>query len=132
MPADDRTPFNDTDPFSRAEARSAGISDKELRSGRYQRLFYELYLSAEVVVTQALRAKAVLKVCPRGSQVSHLHRGRAVGRHRGEPATTSAAATRIANPAAGDGLSSVEQPRRVVRFRGIRVSSPEQTFIDPA
>ena len=36
--------FDDKHPFSRAEALSAGISAKRLRSDRYRRLFYDLYL----------------------------------------------------------------------------------------
>jgi hypothetical protein len=134
MLTNDRTPFNDTDPFSRAEARSAGISDKALRSGHYQRLFYDLYLSAEVVVTPALRAKAVLKVCPRGSQVSHFTAAELWG-----GIVPSQPLTHLSRPQPGSrtqrrgvGCHRLNSHAGVARFRGIRVSSPEQTFIDLA
>ena len=69
---ENRTPFDERSPFTRAEARAAGISAKALIGGRYQRLFYGLYVTAAVVITPLVRAKAVLKVCPAGSQVSHF------------------------------------------------------------
>jgi Protein of unknown function (DUF559) len=134
MPTNDRTPFNDAAPFSRAEARSAGISDKELRSGRYQRLFYDLYLSAQIIVTPALRAKAVLKVCPRGSQISHFTAAELWG-----AIVPSQPLTHLSCPEPGSrterrgvGCHRLSSHAGVVRFRGIRVSSPEQTFIDLA
>ncbi len=134
MPTSDRTSFSDTDPFSRAEARSAGISNKELRSGRYQRLFYDLYLSAEVVVTPALRAKAVLKVCPPGSQVSHFTAAELWG-----AIVPSQPLTHLSCPQPGSrtqrrgvGCHRLSGHAGVVRLRGMRVSSPEQTFIDLA
>ena len=72
MQVRDHLPFNDREPFSRAEARAAGISAKLLKSARYRRLFYDLYVSSEVVVTPVVRAKAILKICPPGSQASHF------------------------------------------------------------
>jgi hypothetical protein len=38
-------------PFTRADARAAGITVKELISSRYQKVFYNLYVSADVVIT---------------------------------------------------------------------------------
>src|SRR5680860_480307 len=46
-----RTPFDESVPFTRAEARAAGISAKALMGGRYQRLFFDLYVAAVVVIT---------------------------------------------------------------------------------
>jgi hypothetical protein len=134
MPTNDRTPLNDTDPFSRAEARSAGISDKDLRSGRYQRLFYDLYLSAAVVVTPVLRAKAVLKVCPRGSQVSHFTAAELWGAIVPNQPLTHLSCPQPGSRTQRRGVGShrLSSHAGVVRFRGIRVSSPEQTFIDLA
>ncbi len=134
MPTKDRKPFNDKDPFNRAEARSAGISGKQLRSGRYQRLFYDLYVSAEIAVTPALRARAVLKVCPTGSQVSHSTAAELWG-----AIVPSQPLTHLSCPQPGGrtertGVSChrLSAHAGVVKFRGLRVSSPEQTFIDLA
>ena len=41
----------DTDsPFTRADARASGITEKKLLSGRYQKVHYDTYVSAHVVV----------------------------------------------------------------------------------
>jgi hypothetical protein len=47
-------------PFTRADARAAGITVKELISSRYQKVFYNLYVSADVVITPRIRARAAL------------------------------------------------------------------------
>lgn len=134
MPSDDRKPFDDRVPFTRAEARDAGISAKQLRGGSYQRLFQGLHLSAEVVVTPAVRAKAVLKLCPPESQASHFTAAELWG-----AIVPSQPLTHVSCPQQG----ARGRQRDVFRHRlsvhatanrisGIRVSSPEQTFIDLA
>ena len=146
MQADDRTPFDDVEtienrtpfdervPFTRAEARAAGISAKALIGGRYQRLFYDLYVTAAVVLTPVVRAKAALKVCPAGSQVSHFTAAELWG-----AIVPHQPLTHLSSPQPGvrserRGVQShrLSAHSHAVRFRGIRVSSPEQTFIDLA
>jgi hypothetical protein len=46
-----RFALNIRDPFTRADARGAGITAKELISTRYQMVFYNLYVAAGVVIT---------------------------------------------------------------------------------
>ncbi|HVD53699.1 MAG TPA: hypothetical protein VNC13_05925 [Propionibacteriaceae bacterium] len=58
-------------PFTRADARAAGITVKELLSRRYQKVFYNLYLSADVVITPQLRARAALQLANPDSYTSH-------------------------------------------------------------
>jgi hypothetical protein len=48
--------------FTRADARAAGITVKELISSRYQKVFYNFYVSADVVFTPQLRARAALRL----------------------------------------------------------------------
>jgi very-short-patch-repair endonuclease len=116
---------HDQQPFSRAEARAAGISAKLLKSARYRRLFYDLYVSAEVVVTPVVRAKAILKICPPGSQASHFTAAELWG-----AIVPSQPLTHLSCPQPG--VRSERRGVRCHRFRGIRISSPEQTFIDLA
>jgi len=134
MPPSNRTPFDDKVPFSRAEARAAGISAKVLTGGRYRRLFHDLHVSAEVVVTPAVRAKAVLKTCPPGSQVSHFTAAELWG-----AIVPSQPLTHVSCPQPGPrserrgvGSHRLSRHAKVSRFRGIRLSTPEQTFIDLA
>ena len=70
----------DTDsPFTRADARAAGITEKGLLSGRYQKVHYDTYVSAHVLVTPQVRARAALHVAPRGAYVSHLSAAELLG-----------------------------------------------------
>ena len=111
-----------------------GISANQLMGGRYQRLFYDLYVTAEVVVTPVVRAKAALRVCPAGSQVSHFTAAELWG-----AIVPSQPLTHLSSPQPGvrserRGVRShrLSAHAQAVRFRGIRLSSPEQTFIDLA
>jgi hypothetical protein len=65
-------------PFTRADARAAGITVKELISSRYQKVFYNLYVSADVVLTPQVRARAALRLATLELR-EPLHRGRALG-----------------------------------------------------
>ena len=58
-------------PFTRADARAAGITVKELISSRYHKVFYNLYVSAHVVVTPQIRARAALRLASPDSNASH-------------------------------------------------------------
>ena len=134
MPRMDGSSFDDKIPFTSAEAREAGISAKKLRGGRYQRLFHGLHLSAEVVATPALRAKAVLRICPPGSQASHFTAAELWG-----GIVPSQPLTHISCPQPGwrierRGVASHRLNRlaKSSGHYGLRVSSPEQTFIDLA
>jgi hypothetical protein len=133
MQANHPSPFNDKDPFTRAEAGAAGISPRQLMGNRYQRLFYDLFVSADVVVTPAVRAKAVLRVCPPRSQVSHFTAaelwGGIVPR---QPLTHVSCPPGVRSQRRGVGSHRLGPHAQVVRLRGIPVSSPEQTFIDLA
>jgi len=133
-PFDDRAPFNDHEPFSRAEARAAGISAKLLKSARYRRLFYDLYVSVEVVVTPVVRAKAILKICPPGSQASHFTAAELWGAIvPSQPLThLSCPQPGVRSERRGVRCHRLSRHAGVVRFRGIRISTPEQTFIDLA
>ena len=64
--------FSGTTPFTRADARAAGISLAELRSSRFQKVFFDLYVCSSVEVNAVVRALAALRVCADGSYVSHF------------------------------------------------------------
>jgi hypothetical protein len=71
-------PFDPKQPFSRAEARAAGISLKTLLSSRFHKVFYDCYVLSTVAFTR-LRAKAALSISPPGSYVSHATAARLWG-----------------------------------------------------
>lgn len=58
-------------PFTRRAALAAAISDNELQSRQYQRIFHGIYVRAGVRLTCRTRAVAAMLVVPVGSYVSH-------------------------------------------------------------
>ena len=121
-------------PFTRADARAAGITVKELISSRYQKVFYNLYVSADVVLTAQVRAKAALRLASVDGYASH----HTAAELWGLPVPHDDH-THITVPEHGERLrrqgvkSHVGQgdARRTLRA-GIPMSTPEQTFIDLA
>jgi hypothetical protein len=63
--------LNTTRPFTRAEALAAGLTDVELRSRRFQRLFHGLYIRTGSKIGVHAMAAAALHICPPGSFASH-------------------------------------------------------------
>ena len=53
--------FDPRSPFSRADARAAGIPIRDLLSPAYQRIFFDTYLCSTVPATTQVRALAALK-----------------------------------------------------------------------
>jgi Protein of unknown function (DUF559) len=121
-------------PFTRADARAAGITVKELISSRYQRVFYNLYVSADVVLTPPVRARAALRLASLDSYASHH-----TAAELWDLPVPHDDHTHITVPEHGERLrrqgvkSHLGQgdARRTLRA-GIPVSTPEQTFIDLA
>lgn len=64
-------PLNTSHPFSRAEALVAGLTDVDLRSRRFQRLFHGLYIRSGSKIGIQEMAAAALHICPPGSFASH-------------------------------------------------------------
>lgn len=63
--------FNPRTPFSRADARAAGIDEGRLRTPAYQRLFHDTYLCSSVLATTEVRAAAALSRTGAGAYASH-------------------------------------------------------------
>jgi hypothetical protein len=69
--ARNRNAFDPREPFSRAEARAAGLTAEMLLSKRFHKIFWDAYVSRDVPITPLLRAKAVIRLVPIGSYISH-------------------------------------------------------------
>jgi hypothetical protein len=126
--------FDPRIPFSRADARRAGISADALRGTGYRRLFHDRYVSAEVPVTPLLRARAALAVGGRGSHISH---GTAATFHGGVVPPQGEIHYSVPN----DGPRSTRRGLRAHRasshasvalYRGIPMSTPPQCVLDLA
>jgi hypothetical protein len=121
-------------PFSRADARRAGIPVSALTASRFRKLFYDLYISADVTVTHALLASADLRISSVGSHVSRFTAAEIWGAVVPSQPLTHVSSrygrTRSERQGVGSHLASRES--MVVSSEGMRISSPEQTFIELA
>jgi hypothetical protein len=121
-------------PFSRADARRAGIPTKHLGSQRFRKLFYDVYIGAGLDLTPAVRASAALGISPAGSYASHHTAAEIWGGIVPAQPLTHVSSPRGSTRSARQGVGSHETSPTadVVTFAGLRISSPVQTFIDVA
>jgi hypothetical protein len=63
--------FDPRQPFSRAEARAAGISLDTLLGPRFQKICWDTYLARDVPITPQIRSRAALRLAPPGTHISH-------------------------------------------------------------
>ena len=121
-------------PFGRADARRAGIPVRQLTSARFRRLFFDLYIGADVKVTPAVLASAILGISPLGSHASHHTAAEIWGGIVPDQPLTHVSSRHGRTRSERQGVRGHESSRgsQVVIFSGLRVSSPEQTFIDLA
>jgi very-short-patch-repair endonuclease len=127
-------PFDPRQPFSRAQARAAGIGLKTLLSSRFQKIFYDCYISSTVPLTTRVRAKAALGTSPPGSFVSHATAARIWG---GIVPDTPDVHVTVPEKSGRTSRQGVKAHARVegtavTRFRNLPVTTPEQTFLDLA
>jgi hypothetical protein len=71
--------FNTRIPFTRAEARAAGISWRQLAGSSYHRLFHDRYVAADIPIDPVARARAALAVGGEGARLSHHTAARLLG-----------------------------------------------------
>jgi very-short-patch-repair endonuclease len=126
--------FDPMQPFSRADARAAGIGLKTLLSSGFHKVFYDCYVSSTVPLTTRLRAKAALGVSPAGTFISHATAARIWGGivpdtpdiHVTVPGTAGRTSRQGVKAHAGVNGAAVTS------FRGLPVTTPNQTFLDLA
>ncbi len=121
-------------PFSRADARRAGIPLRQLTSARFRRLFFDLYIAADVEVTPAVLASAVLSISPVGSHVSHFTAAEIWGGVVPDQPLTHVSSRHGSRRCERQGVGGHQTSgaSHVVLVGGLRVSRPEQAFIDLA
>jgi hypothetical protein len=123
--------FNPRVPFTRAEAKRAGVNDQALAGPGYQQVFWGVHVSSDMQLTLPLRALAALTISPADSVITHHTAARLWG---AVPPDSSAIHITVPhkNRQKVDGI----RPHRVVTMpasttkRGLPVTSPERTFLD--
>lgn len=126
--------LNTRRPFSRAEARTAGIRLRELLGSGFHKIFFDCYVAATVPITTSLRADAALGVSPPGSCVSHHTAAQLWGGRPPESADTHVTVPDENGRSVRQGLKSHIAPAglRVTKLRGVPITTPQQTFLDLA
>jgi hypothetical protein len=126
--------FNPRQPFSRAQARAAGLTVEMLLSRRFHKICWDTYVAREVPITPLLRATAVIRLVPRGSYISHHTAAELWG-----AAPPADGATHVTLPSAcgrlvRQGVRSHyrKHPAQTTLRKGLPISTPEQTFLDLA
>ena len=134
VPAQTQDAFDPRQPFSRAEARAAGLTPEMVLSRRFHKIFWDTYVSRGVSVTPLLRAKAVVRLVPSGSFISHHTASELWG-----AAVRADGATHVTLPPAHrrqvrQGVRSHyrKYPAQTTLRKGLPISTPEQTFLDLA
>lgn len=125
-----------TSPFTRAAARAAGITDRQLASSRYVRLHASSYVDATVPLTPALRARAALLPFAGGSWASHATAARVWGLPVPALPDEHVTVVRRQDRRTRDGIvchCAPDATADLVRLvDGVQVSSPEQVFVELA
>ncbi|HEU4999024.1 MAG TPA: hypothetical protein VFT68_08780 [Lapillicoccus sp.] len=126
-------PFDPRQPFSRAQGVRAGLTDYELRTSAYVRLFHDVYLARDAPRTLASTAHAALLHAPRSAVVSH--ETAAVLWGGVVPPTSSIHLTVPPHETyvrVGVRTHRLKGERPILIRHGLPLTSPEQTFIDLA
>ncbi len=126
--------FDPEQPFSRAQARAAGIGLKTLLSSRFHKVFYDCYVSSTVPLTTRLRAKAALGISPPGTFISHATAARIWGGIIPNTPDVHVTVPGAAGRTSRQGVKAHAgvNGTAVTRFRSLPVTTPEQTFLDMA
>jgi very-short-patch-repair endonuclease len=125
-----------TQPFTRAQALAAGITDHQLASPRYHRLHTSIYVEARVDLTPVIRARAALVAFGSTAFASHTTAARLWGlplpTAAGEHVTVAAKIDRRKRAGVSCHHLPAGRQARLLEVDGVRVSAPEQVFVELA
>ncbi|WKN48530.1 hypothetical protein [Nocardioides sp. Arc9.136] len=121
-------------PFTRADAVAAGISPWLLRGSRYRRIFWGVFISAEVEPTDEERVIGALLVHPAGAWASHRTAAAWCGVVVPDSSFVHVSVTKAKDRRwlldIKPHVAPVGTPTRM--WRGIRVSDPVRMFVELA
>jgi len=127
--------FDPTAPFTRAQARAAGVTDHELQGPRYRSVLHGIYVSSSVPDVPWVRAAAALLVHPPGAVASHSTAARLrrapVPADASEHVTVAHAVDRRQRRGLTCHVAALDAADVQV-VRGLRISSPERMFVELA
>ncbi len=122
-----------TGPFLRSTAYAAGLTDKQLRSSCWRRLFPNVHVDASLPLTDELRFQAVLLAAPPGTVVTGLTAAWLMGVWKPRPGAMLPLELGVRredrNTSGSRSLTRriVLDPIDINEWNGIAVTSPERT-----
>ena len=120
-------------PFTRADAYASGLTDRDLRSDRFVRVFRGVYLNRATTRTAAIRAQAALRIAPPSALVSH-HSAAVIWGGAVPPQSVVHITVPKGQDCQVDGIRThryLDMPPPSWHV-GVRVTSPERTMCDLA
>jgi hypothetical protein len=122
--------FDPKMPFLSSAVRGVHLSDWELRPPRYTQLFRGVWIDAAIELDIVTRGRAALLVTERGSALSHHTAAEIWGGV--VPDEPDIHVTSVKVPSRKNGIVGHRARRStlVQQFRGVRLTTPAQTFTD--
>lgn len=128
-----RRPFTAHRPFLRCEALAAGITDAELAGPQFRQLLWGVHVDSDVLPTLRVRGRAALLIAPGQALLTH-HTAATLWGATVPDTPNIHVGIQADNRLRAEGISThryADLPPAVPRH-GLRVTSPEQTFLDLA
>ena len=128
-------PLDITEPFTRAQARAEGISDRQLRGPDFQQLLGGIYLSSRITDLARRRARAALMVHPAGAVATHFTSARVLGAPVPDHPLEHVTVSRPEDRRQRHGLRCHVMALEAADIRmvdGLRVSDPHRLFVEMA
>lgn len=119
-------------PFRHRDALAAGLTPRQLRSPAYVRLLPGVYLPAALARDPRAVAQAVLLVAGQHAFVSHHEAARLWGGVVPASEVYHASAPAARHRSRRSELCVHQSTRTPTHFRGVRVTGPDDTFVDLA
>lgn len=121
-------------PFSRDQARAAGVPLARLLSREFHRVGHDQYVAAAVPITTKVRAQAALNIAPAGSFVSHHTAAELWGAVVPATCDTHVSLPTDRGRSVRRGVQCHVAPLGscTTTLRGLRISTPEQAFLELA
>lgn len=119
-------------PFTYREGRDAGISARTLQSAEFRQIVWGVYVHSRVTVDGLTEARAIKRALPDHAFVSHLTAARLLGAVVPHTSRLHASVPRGHHRSSREHLVVHSSTRDPVDFRGLRVTSAIDTFLDCA
>ena len=127
--------FDPREPFTRAQALRAGLTDRDLTRGAYRRLLHGIYVAAAVPDAPLLRAKAALLTHDPAAVATHVTAARIIGapvpKLPHEHVTVPDEDQRRRRRGVRCHVASIDAAEVRV-LEGVRFSCPERMFVELA